>query len=101
MGLAICIVSTEKEKVWYHTCANRGRGCSNTNLVDQRGCCIWYDEPAYLAAIEQRVGASIPEMNAVDFSVKGKSVFDLNSHLYIISRSFSCSEICLVIFRYN
>lgn len=35
MGLALCLVATEKEKVWYHKCSNRGRGCTNTKLVDQ------------------------------------------------------------------
>jgi ATP-dependent RNA helicase DDX1 len=45
MGLAISLVSTTLEKVWYHSnCRNRGKGCVNTNLVDQKGCCIWYNE---------------------------------------------------------
>merc|ERR1712070_878841 len=36
MGLAISLVSTVKEKVWYHKCKNRGGlGCTNTRLVDQ------------------------------------------------------------------
>lgn len=74
MGLAISIVSTEKEKVWYHKCDNRGRGCTNTRLVDQGGCCIWYDEPSYLAAIEQRVGQALPVMDPINFSVKGTNM---------------------------
>lgn len=47
MGLAISLVSTVPEKVWYHGewCPSRGRNCSNTNLTDQQGCCIWYNEP--------------------------------------------------------
>lgn len=28
-------------QVWYHKCANRGRGCSNTKPLDQGGCTIW------------------------------------------------------------
>lgn len=31
-------------QVWYHTCPNRGKGCSDTRLRDQGGCAIWYDE---------------------------------------------------------
>ncbi|EDO47287.1 predicted protein [Nematostella vectensis] len=32
MGLALSLVSDVKEKVWYHTCPNRGKGCFNTRL---------------------------------------------------------------------
>ena len=34
-------------QVWYHSnCSNRGKGCYNTRLTDEGGCCIWYNEPA-------------------------------------------------------
>eukprot|EP00899_Mesostigma_viride_P015632 jgi/Mesvir1/2406/Mv22148-RA.1 len=56
MGLAISLVAEEKEKVWYHTCANRGKGCSNTADVAQKGCTIWYDEPQLLKDVEKRLG---------------------------------------------
>ena len=52
MGLAISILGPEKEKVWYHTCKTKGQGCHNTNLVDDGGCCIWYDERALLGEIQ-------------------------------------------------
>lgn len=47
MGLAISLVSSVPEKVWYHGewCSTRGRNCNNTSLTDQGGCCIWYQEP--------------------------------------------------------
>ena len=47
MGLAISLVSTVPEKVWYHGqwCHSRGKNCWNTNLVEQKGCCMWYNEP--------------------------------------------------------
>jgi len=47
MGLAISLVSSVPEKVWYHGewCPSRGRNCSNTNLTNQGGCCTWYNEP--------------------------------------------------------
>ena len=46
MGLAISLVSTVPEKVWYHSnCPNRGKGCYNTQLVEKGGCAIWYNEP--------------------------------------------------------
>jgi hypothetical protein len=35
MGLAISLVSTVPEKVWYHTCDKRGVGCTNTNMVNK------------------------------------------------------------------
>ncbi|PAA53121.1 hypothetical protein BOX15_Mlig022248g3, partial [Macrostomum lignano] len=41
MGLAISLVANVKEKVWYHSnCQTKGRGCTNTNLVEVGGCCI-------------------------------------------------------------
>lgn len=46
MGLAISLVSTVPEKVWYHGewCKSRGRGCDNTQLTNVKGCCVWYNE---------------------------------------------------------
>lgn len=46
MGLAISLVSSVPEKVWYHGewCALRGRNCWNTNLTSQKGCCVWLNE---------------------------------------------------------
>ncbi|XP_065896909.1 ATP-dependent RNA helicase DDX1-like [Dysidea avara] len=61
MGLAISLVSTVKEKVWYHSCPSRGKSCNNTNLKERGGCAIWYDEKQYLAEIEEHLGVSIPE----------------------------------------
>lgn len=48
MGLAISIVSSVPEKVWYHGqwCSSRGKNCWNTNLTEKKGCCIWYNEQA-------------------------------------------------------
>eukprot|EP00485_Elphidium_margaritaceum_P000842 CAMPEP_0202690932 /NCGR_PEP_ID=MMETSP1385-20130828/5800_1 /ASSEMBLY_ACC=CAM_ASM_000861 /TAXON_ID=933848 /ORGANISM="Elphidium margaritaceum" /LENGTH=795 /DNA_ID=CAMNT_0049346271 /DNA_START=21 /DNA_END=2408 /DNA_ORIENTATION=+ len=61
-GIAISIISTQKEKVWYHAnCPDRGRNCSDTRLVPQGGCCIWYDEVKIFEAVEKRLGgAKIP-----------------------------------------
>jgi hypothetical protein len=46
MGLAVSLVSTVPEKVWYHGewCPSRGRSCWNTDLTSRGGCCIWYNE---------------------------------------------------------
>lgn len=70
MGLAISLVATVKEKVWYHSnCKDRGRNCSNAKLLDRGGCATWYDEPALLRAVQKRLGvdpatggAGIPRM---------------------------------------
>ncbi|KAH9278967.1 ATP-dependent RNA helicase DDX1 [Echinococcus granulosus] len=60
MGLAISLVSTCKEKVWYHAnCNSRGRGCFDTRLVSSGGCCIWYDEKQLLGEIEEHLGITI------------------------------------------
>eukprot|EP01054_Gregarina_sp_Poly1_P005909 Gregarina_sp_Poly_1__5908@NODE_310_length_9629_cov_213_427526_g267_i0_p2_GENE_NODE_310_length_9629_cov_213_427526_g267_i0NODE_310_length_9629_cov_213_427526_g267_i0_p2_ORF_typecomplete_len759_score107_28DEAD/PF00270_29/2_3e41DEAD/PF00270_29/1_6e03Helicase_C/PF00271_31/2_8e21SPRY/PF00622_28/4_2e21ResIII/PF04851_15/0_67ResIII/PF04851_15/0_00034ERCC3_RAD25_C/PF16203_5/3_2e05UTP25/PF06862_12/6_7e02UTP25/PF06862_12/0_11_NODE_310_length_9629_cov_213_427526_g267_i01342410 len=71
MGLAISVVSKAKEKVWFHKCANRSRGCSNTQLVERGGCCIWYDEPTLLKSLTERLGQELPAMDPVDLSVPG------------------------------
>jgi len=63
MGLAISLVSSVPEKVWYHGqwCPSRGNNCNNTRLTDQKGCCIWYNEPQYLADIEEHLGVTIQQ----------------------------------------
>ena len=74
MGLAISLVGTEKEKVWYHAnCKNRGRGCFNTALISKRGCCIWYDEPSLFKDVEKRVGHAIErDLPKLDLSQYGQ-----------------------------
>lgn len=65
MGLAISLVSTVPEKVWYHGewCKTRGRNCQNTNLTDVRGCCIWYNEPNLLAEVEDSLNITIQQVD--------------------------------------
>ncbi|KAE8749808.1 hypothetical protein FOCC_FOCC003546 [Frankliniella occidentalis] len=64
MGLAISLVSSLPEKVWFHGewCPSRGRNCSNTRLTSEGGCCIWYNEPQYLADIEEHLGVTIQQV---------------------------------------
>lgn len=62
MGLAISFVSKHKEKVWYHTCASRGKGCFNTTLKEDGGCCVWYNEMQYLDDIEDHLGITISQV---------------------------------------
>ena len=64
MGLAISLVSKVQEKVWYHTCANRGKGCANRLLTNQGGCCIWFDEMHCLDEIEEHLGCTIPQVSS-------------------------------------
>ncbi|XP_016974727.1 ATP-dependent RNA helicase Ddx1 [Drosophila rhopaloa] len=65
MGLAISLVATVPEKVWYHGewCKSRGRNCNNTNLTDVRGCCIWYNEPNLLAEVEDHLNITIQQVD--------------------------------------
>lgn len=65
MGLAISLVSSVPEKVWYHGqwCSSRGHNCYNTNLTDVKGCCIWYNEPRYLADIEEHLNVTIQQVD--------------------------------------
>merc|ERR1719163_789565 len=94
MGLAISIVATEREKVWYHKCPSRGKNCTphpgNTKLtipfgmdgklkqrddskwiVDEGGCTTWYDEPDLIRQIEKRIGQPMLVMDPDDFGVPG------------------------------
>jgi ATP-dependent RNA helicase DDX1 len=71
MGFAVALVSDTKEKVWYHTCANKGTRCENRNLVANNGCCIWYREKQYLESVEGLIGQTIPCMDSSTFSVEG------------------------------
>ncbi|XP_030750639.1 ATP-dependent RNA helicase Ddx1 [Sitophilus oryzae] len=81
MGLAISLVSTVPEKVWYHGewCKSRGRNCWNTNLTDVKGCCMWYNEPQYLADIEDHLNITIqqiqPDMKVPSDEFDGKVVY--------------------------
>jgi len=75
MGLAISLVSSVPEKVWYHGewCSSRGRNCFNTNLTDQGGCCTWYNEPNVsferdLRSIENEI-LYLTNNKPIDFSV--------------------------------
>ncbi|KAA8583137.1 hypothetical protein FQN60_015683 [Etheostoma spectabile] len=61
MGLAISLVAMEKEKVWYHVCPNRGRGCYNTRLKEDGGCTIWYNEKELLSDIEEHLKCTITQ----------------------------------------
>ncbi|KRY09978.1 ATP-dependent RNA helicase DDX1 [Trichinella patagoniensis] len=63
MGLAISLVSTVPEKVWYHTCPSRGKSCRNTNLVENGGCAIWYNEMQLLGEIEEHLGVTITQVD--------------------------------------
>ena len=75
MGLAISIVATDdiQEKVWYHTCGNRGKGCFNRKLKQDGGCTIWYNESSILQAVKTRLHMDdIPML---------KSTFDLPPEL--------------------
>lgn len=64
MGLAITLVATKPEKVWYHGqwCKSRGRDCYNTNLTDRKGCCTWNDDLRFLADIEEHLGVTIQQV---------------------------------------
>mmetsp|Transcript_23355 Transcript_23355/g.73949 ORF Transcript_23355/g.73949 Transcript_23355/m.73949 type:complete len:837 (-) Transcript_23355:177-2687(-) len=92
MGLAIALVATEREKVWYHKCQSRGARCmpapGNTKLtipfggdgnvlpsseekwwIDEGGCTVWHDESDLLKQVEARIGKPIDVMDREDFAV--------------------------------
>ncbi|XP_059471757.1 ATP-dependent RNA helicase Ddx1 [Neocloeon triangulifer] len=60
MGLAVSLVATCREKVWFHGqwCKKRGKNCYDTNK-----CCIWQDEMQYLGDIEDHLKLTIPQVD--------------------------------------
>ncbi len=64
MGLAISIVATQNEKVWYYDKRKWEGKTLSTKLASAGGCCIWYDEPALLKGVEKRLGAQIESLDA-------------------------------------
>jgi ATP-dependent RNA helicase DDX1 len=83
LGLAISIVAPGniKEKVWYHSnCSNKGRdGCTNRDLVEKGGCCIWYDETDLLGRIEEMLQETIEELGE-DFSLPESLAVQLSDY---------------------
>jgi len=62
IGLAVSLVGTQEEKVWYHTCPSKGNNCNNTRLVDQGGCAIMYNELEILKSIEDLIGSPVTRL---------------------------------------
>eukprot|EP00879_Flechtneria_rotunda_P016993 GHRR01017789.1.p1 GENE.GHRR01017789.1~~GHRR01017789.1.p1 ORF type:complete len:516 (+),score=173.42 GHRR01017789.1:811-2358(+) len=67
MGLAISLVSTVPEKMWF--CTIKGYkpwlepDAKNTKTQEQGGQTIWYNEQELLKEVEARLHASIPSLN--------------------------------------
>jgi len=58
MGLAISLVATEKERVWFCQKGIKGRGpggrappCDDTRDYEKGGNCVWYDETSLLKEV--------------------------------------------------
>lgn len=80
MGLAISLVNNDptiKEKVWYHICKNRGKGCTDRKLKSDGGCTIWYEESHLLQDIQRRLQMTDIPVLKDDFSLPD-SLADLN-----------------------
>ncbi|CAK9044023.1 unnamed protein product [Durusdinium trenchii] len=57
-----------------HCCLSRcfGRPRDDANwIIDEGGCCIWYDEPDLIKKVETRIGMPMKVMDPEDFSVPG------------------------------
>lgn len=72
-GLAVSLVSAQKEAVWYHSCGNAKNGvCNRRELVDAGGCVLWYNESKLLGEIEDRLKGKVEELGD-DFRRKDSS----------------------------
>lgn len=69
MGLAISLVATAKEKVWFHANCRNYRQCHNTRLKENKGCCIWLDELSLLGDVEAHLKCTIQEIES-DFRLQ-------------------------------
>lgn len=67
MGLALSLVATKPEKVWFHKCNKKE--CHNTRLVEKGGCCKWFDELGMLAEIEDHLKCTVQEIEK-DFKLQ-------------------------------
>ena len=68
VGLAVSLVSTVKEKVWF---CQRGKKPpqKDTRDFDKGGNCVWYDEPDLLTKVEAKLGQKVPRMDAADLTL--------------------------------
>jgi ATP-dependent RNA helicase DDX1 len=68
VGLAVSLVSTVKEKVWF---CQRGKKPpqKDTRDFDKGGNCVWYDEPDLLTKVEAKLGQQVPRMDAADLTL--------------------------------
>jgi ATP-dependent RNA helicase DDX1 len=68
VGLAVSLVSTVKEKVWF---CQRGKKPPQKDTRDfgKGGNCVWYDEPELLKGVETKLGQKVPRMEASDLTL--------------------------------
>ena len=66
IGLAISLVSTVKERVWF---CRKGKKppCQDTRDFDAGGNCIWYDEPQFAGKIEQLLSANSVQITKLQY----------------------------------
>ncbi len=76
MGLAISLVATEKERVWFCQKGIKGRGpggrappCDDTRDYEKGGNCVWYDETSLLKDVETLLTKPIERMGT-DFKLR-------------------------------
>jgi ATP-dependent RNA helicase DDX1 len=71
LGLAVSLVSSHKEAVWFHSCNKARDGkCKNRKLMDAGGCILWYNESKLLEEVEARLNGQVEELG-VDYKRKG------------------------------
>ncbi len=68
VGLAVSLVSTVKEKVWF---CQRGKKPpqKDTREFGKGGNCVWYDEPELLKGVEAKLDQKVPTMEASDLTL--------------------------------
>ncbi|GJQ10368.1 hypothetical protein GpartN1_g2159.t1 [Galdieria partita] len=61
LGLAISLVGTKPEKVWFHRCSSRGRNnqCKNRKLLSEGGCTMWFNEMEMFNQIQKQLSLQV------------------------------------------
>jgi len=82
-GLALSIVGTVKEKMWYHQCKQLDQTrCRKIQSFDQGGCTIWFDEFKMMQEVETRLNQKITRLDSNQL-VKGREkVLELQAKLH-------------------
>jgi len=84
MGLDVSLVSSVAEKVWFHKCSNYAE-CNRTQLLEDGGCAMWYNESKCLKDIEELIGEGINRIGS-DMFVQAE---ECDGQTFYVAKSYA------------